>query len=399
MAYDTLKLWSPRLPEHIASLIEHQLMTVQKIHGPTGELMWSLTSGELEGSYDHRVRVLVKRKRAVAVPMLQMGDALGERLKLSSSHRKQQVSHLEFVDCEPYLELEGSVHKALLGHNVYGGPEALLPAARWLVAECGVQLGVELPDGAEWELRQADLAEVYRLGFAGVQLYIRGMQGAEFPWRQGKKQTYGDHGLFFPGQTSALKLYHKGVEFAKHDGRRLRRLLSDGELVSLQEEANEFLRVEVAIKAPTLDRKYGHRPTVREVADEDLIVIADREVTRLIREGDSMQIVRKHYEVRDRLFQTYVKNPRLAGLLFGTWLQLAALGESATRDKMARRTFYLHKKQLQDAGVSWHGSDVRIVETASVLPADFRPVRSDPRRVTGEDPKVVELLAPYRRVA
>lgn len=397
MAYDTLKLWSPPLPEQIASVVEHQLMTVQKIDGPTGLLMWSLTSGELEGSYDHRVRVLVKRKRAVAVPTLQMSDALGDRFKLSSSHRKQQVSHLEFVDCEPYLELEGSVHKALLGHNVYGGPEALLPAARWLVGECALQLGVELPDGAEWELRQADIAEVYRLGFAGVQLYIRGMQGAEFPWRQGKKQTYGDHGLFFPGQTSALKLYHKGVEFAKHDGRRLRRLLSDSELVSLQEEANEFLRVEVAIKAPTLDRKYGHRPTVREVADEDLIVIADREVTRLVREGDSMQIVRKHYEVRDRLFDKY--SSELAGRLYGTWLQFAAVGEKATQEKLTKATYYRHRKLLQDAGVSWHGSDVRIVETATVLPADFRPVRSDPRRVVGEDPRVVELLAPYRRVA
>jgi hypothetical protein len=397
MAYDTLKLWSPSISEEIASVIEHQLMTVHKIDGPTGELMWSLTSGELEGSYDHRVSIVVKRKRAV---VLQLGAELTARLGVWKSHRSNNLSRApEFVDCEPYLEVAGSVHKALLGHNVSGGPEALLPAARWLVAECGVRLGVELPDGAEWELRQADLAEVYRLGFAGVQLYIRGMQGAEFPWRHDKKQTHGDHGLFFPGQTTVLKLYHKGVEFAKRDGRRLRGLLSESELVSLQEEANGYLRVEVAIKAPTLDRKYGHRPTVREVADKELIEIADREVTRLVREGDDMQIVRKHYEVRDRLFEVYVKNPRLAGLLFGTWLQLAALGESATKEKMKRATFFLHKKQLQDAGVSWHGSDVRVVETASVLPADFRPVRSDPRRVTGEDPRVVELLAPYRRVA
>ena len=133
---------------------------------------------------------------------------------------------------------------------------------------------------------------------------------------------------------------------------------------------------------------------MREVADESLIVIADREVARLVREGSSMNIVRKHYEVRDRLFETY--EPRLAGLLFGTWLQLAALGDKLTREKLTPRTYYRHKKQLEVAGVSWHGTDVRIIETATVLPADFRPIRSDPRRVTGEDARVVELLAPYR---
>jgi hypothetical protein len=131
-----------------------------------------------------------------------------------------------------------------------------------------------------------------------------------------------------------------------------------------------------------------------------LVAIYDREVARLLREGYStMKTVRKHHEVRDRLFEVYGDNLRLAGLLFGTWLQLAALGEKATRDHMARRTYYLHRKQLQEAGVAWHGADVRIVEVASVLPGDFSPVRSDPRRVTGEDAKVVELLAPYRRVA
>ncbi len=107
-----------------------------------------------------------------------------------------------------------------------------------------------------------------------------------------------------------------------------------------------------------------------------------------------MKTVRKHREVRDRLSEVY--EPRLAALLFGTWLQLAALGEKVTREKLPGSTFRRYRKQLQDAGVAWHGADVRIVETASVLPADFSPVRSDPRRVTGEDPRVVELLAPYR---
>jgi hypothetical protein len=110
-----------------------------------------------------------------------------------------------------------------------------------------------------------------------------------------------------------------------------------------------------------------------------------------------METVRKNREVRDRLFEVY--KSRLAGVLFGTWLQLAALGEKATCANLTRPTFYRQLKQLQDAGVAWHGGDVRIVEVASILPANFSPVRKDARRLVGEDAKVVELLAPFRRAA
>lgn len=380
MALDTVKLRSPALSEEIASRIEAQLVLRQAIDGPTGEVLYSLTAGTLEGSWDSRVSVRVSREEWV------------------SSRRLSDPKRVDTVlrPCAPYVLVEGSVHKALLGHNLYGGPCDFSSSCRWFTSHLAARLGCSLPDAAEWQVRRVDWAEVFELPYAAIEEYVHGLNNAAFPRR--KVSRYADESLFCPGTTSTVKVYHKGPEFSKHDYRRLRRRVPGAELVNLQNRANELLRVEVAVKARKLDDDFGHPPTVGEVTEAYLLTVYDREVARLLREGSStMKTVRKHHEVRDRLYEVY--EPRLAGVLFGTWLQLAALGEKVTREKLSRATFYRQRKQLQDAGVAWHGGDVRIVEVASVLPADFSPVRSDPRRVAGEDPKVVELLAPFRRVA
>lgn len=378
MALDTLKLRSPFLAEGVASVIERCLVLKQAVDGPTGELLYSLTAGTLEGSWDSRVSVAVKREEWVSTR------------RVSNPHQVDTVLR----PCDPYLVVEGSVHKALLGHNVYGGPCDVLSASRWFISHLAEQLRCELPDADVWQVRRVDWAEIYALPYEAIEEYVHGLNNAAFPRRSVAR--YGDQSLSCPGVTSTVKVYHKGPEFAKHDGRRLRARLDAEALVNLQHRANELLRVEVAVKARKLDDDFAHPPTVGELTEAYLVAVYDREVARLLREGSAtMQTVRKHHEVRDRLYEVY--EPRLAGLLFGTWLQLAALGEKVTREKLPARTFYRHRKQLQEAGVSWHGADVRVVPVASVLPGDFSPVRSDPRRVAGEDPRVVAQLLPYRR--
>src|SRR5205085_341409 len=64
-------------------------------------------------------------------------------------------------DCPPYLTIEGSVHKALLGHNIFGGPLHVSQACRWFVADVGARLGLALPPADAWEVGRVDWAEVY----------------------------------------------------------------------------------------------------------------------------------------------------------------------------------------------------------------------------------------------
>ncbi len=384
MAIDTVKLRSPYVTQSVAAAVEERLVTRTAVDRPTGELLYELTAGSLEGSWESRISVKVCRDEWVSTRRL--------------SNPKQVDTVLR--PCEPYIEVEGSVHKALIGHNVYGGPCDFVASCRWFIAHLALQLGCELPGADSWLVRRVDWAEIYELPYAAIEQYVHGLNNAAFPRRSVTR--YGDQSLSCPGTTSTVKLYHKGPEFSKHDYRRLRPLMNvqqqrDGYLVNLQNRANELLRVETTVKARKLDDDFEHPPTVRELTEAYLVTVHEREVARLLREGGAtMKTVRKHREVHDRLCEFYGEDSRLVGLLFGTWFQLAALGEKVTRENMKRATFYLHRKQLQDAGVAWHGGDVRVVEVASILPADFSPVRSDPRRVTGEDLRVVELLAPYR---
>jgi len=105
-----------------------------------------------------------------------------------------------------------------------------------------------------------------------------------------------------------------------------------------------------------------------------------------------METVSKTREVEQRLHAFY--SARQASALFSSWAILTALGEEALRARLTRTTFYDHRKMLRDAGVSWLASDLVIVEHSRV-PQGFAPVRSDIRRIRGEDPRVTAMLAPY----
>jgi II/X family phage/plasmid replication protein len=380
---DTVKLRSPELPEGVAVAIERLLVLRRAIDGPTGEVLYELVSGPLVGSYDHRISCTVKRERWVREALPWRWDAAGRR-------RKPVVMVQE--PCAPYVEVEGSVHKAMLGHNLEGGCSDPLAVCSWFVAFLARGFGVELPPAAVWEVRRIDQAEVFALDYAGCEAYVRGLALADYPRR--RIHRYGDETVFFPGSTTAIKVYHKGPEFSKHDRARLRGVVSSEVVAALQWRANKLLRVEVEIKARKLDTDFQGPPTVGQLTESYITDLFDREIAKMLREGETAsEIVRTAEAVLERLYARYSAGQ--ASALYGTWLKFAAHGEKVTRRKMTDRTFYDHRKKLAEAGVSWHGADVAIVQ-AGPIPLGFSPIRSDLRRVVGEDPRVVELLAPYR---
>ena len=51
------------------------------------------------------------------------------------------------------------------------------------------------------------------------------------------------------------------------------------------------------------------------------------------------------------------------------------------KHRQTRATFYRRRKQLVDVGVSWLATDKQLIERqGQMLPADFSPVRANPRR-------------------
>lgn len=357
---DTLRLKSPSLSPAAANALRDRAVHRWAMDATTGEELWHITTAELAGSFDHRILFRVEEDNSITI--------------------------------------EGSVHKLLLGHNIFGGSADPQACARFLVAGIERIAGVELPSADLWEVHKADWAQCYDLGtFEGVEGYFRAIQGVSYPRR--KVSRHGFNSVHVPGRMTTLKLYHKGVEFSVNDRKRLYKLVKKrdlqirlADLEDLQDWANRLLRSEVSVRRRLVE-DFGKWPTVAQVTGEYLQRIHDSEMARLVREGRTeMQTVRTYMEVKARLYAEY--SELTARNLLGTWMQLSALGEEETKKGMKRSTFFLHRKQLVDAACSWHSSDIGKV--AQIFPVDFRPVSSDPRCLKGEDPKVTKQLDPYR---
>ncbi|MCX7180912.1 MAG: replication protein, partial [Proteobacteria bacterium] len=87
--------------------------------------------------------------------------------------------------------------------------------------------------------------------------------------------------------------------------------------------------------------------------------------------------VRTHDQVKGRLNSMYGK--RSANGLFSFWLRMATRGEDVMRDEVSRSRFYVNRKKLVDAGVSWLASNVIIIANDAALPRDFTPMRTNVR--------------------
>jgi len=367
---DTIALSSPEISESLAEAFEEECLRRSAVQMKTGEILYELMTGSLLGSYDHRLCFRVDRTRwlpQVKAPPIR-------------------------VPCPPYLYFEGSIHKALLGHNISGGSIDFLASARWLLDKLASLVQLPLPPLSGWKVHRVDTAECYQLdSFDACSEYFRGLNASDYPRRSVNR--YGNSGLYAPGCTTATKFYHKGVEFAKHDRTRLRNLIKPAELNDLQHFANTVIRVEVEIKAEKLKYDFGDLPIAAQITQDYLLKVFDSEVFKILREGQKeMEIVRDARAVEARLYEFY--KPALAGVLLGTWFRLSTLGEDAVKKSVSKTTFYRQRSQLVDAGCNWLSTDVRLVDS-TLIPKGFTLRRGSQWHLSEQHPKVLEQLAPY----
>lgn len=373
MAYDTIKLKSPPLPRELVRRVEQQCMLRSGQDMATGEILYEIFSGELLGSWDARISVVPKYEDYV----------------INKSGRP------ELRPCEPYLLIEASVHKVFFGHNVYGGPTDFQKVCSDFVVLLEEQLQVELPPARGWTVHRVDVALVYRLPKAACKEFFDGIQLMSFPRRKRGSAKY-DMAAYFAGKTTTVKFYHKGTEFQVHERARLRGFFSnlfthlyghqdkenrtrvERKINALQRLANNRLRVEVEIHSDKFQYDFEKNPRVEEVTDAYLQQVYDKEVEKLLREGkQAMDTVRDSKAVLRRLKSVYGETN--GQRLYGFWSCLCQHGDEVTRNEYPKASFYRHRKHLEEAGVSWRGSDVVVVANDALLPFDFSPVRSDKR--------------------
>jgi len=399
MGIDTVKLRSPTIDESLADFLHHQSILKTGVDLSTGEELYAITNGQLEGSWDSRISFNVMRKDWVSGP----------------------TGRTEQVDCDPYILVEASLHKFFYGQNVFGQVENFGELCRLFIDLLGelFNLDVEkfgdkqhvLPSAHRWQVRRVDWAEVFRLTPAAIAEFFRGISHCKFPRRSKNSAKYGENSVHFPGSHTTLRIYHKGPEFKAHEIPRVRKALTfyyqkqrgerlqvndwfrgqegggdfgnfrpqvEKRIKALQRLADNRLRAEVQINAEKLAYDFGHYPLVSEITDEYLKKVHDDDVFKLMREGKTeMETVRTHDQVKARLNSSYGK--RSANGLFSFWLQMATRGEVVMRDEIGRSQFYVNRKKLVDAGVSWLSSNVIIIANDAALPRDFTPMRTNER--------------------
>ena len=390
---DTVKLKRPLLDEREASLIEAQVQTMTKTDNASETELFRFVGGNLEGSFSNNIAVNVKRE-------------VFKRIPASGGQKAQSI----VVPCgwgfypdgrpepRPFLTVEGSVHKAMVGHNVHGGPLDPVAASWWYAAHVCGRLGINFGTLADWRCLRVDWAECYNFGsFEAVEEFLRSMKLASYPRR--RPNIY-EGEVMFPSSNVTTKFYHKGLEFQRNGLKSSAKNSGREQAEKLLGLANGILRTEITVKSKRLklEATSGHAEMpVVNLQREWLEALHDTEVSRVFHEGKAdMKSVRTHEAVNARLRDVY--DVRLAELLFGVWMQFAALGEKEYRKKVPVRTFYRQRKQLADAGITWIGSDIGIVKS-NVIPLDFSFRRDSPYRMTQELPEVVDLLLPFRRAA
>lgn len=351
---DTIVLNSPYLDEKTAEIIENLSIQRSGIDFELGELIYKFTTKELKGTHDSSIRINIKRERFI-------------NIKDMRTLKKVTIKE----DCDPYLQIECSLHKFFLGHNIFGGSDDIKKQVLFLVLFLEEQFNISLPFYEDFIISRIDYAQVYRLG-DNIDAFFEGFSQVYYPRRQ--VQKYGNTGLYFPGTYTTLKLYNKHEEFKKHDSKKLKKILSPTKLKELKDTSKGILRIELEVKSRKLRDIYNELPLVKDIKIEDIKNQFNVEILRILKVSEEkMKIYNNSSDVERVLYEKYGTQ---GNIYLGTWYRLSINGYDKVKDSMSKPTFYRHISKLKDAGVSWNHTDVTLTEN-KVMHFVFNPINSD----------------------
>jgi len=333
--YDTIRLKSPYIKRSLFEKIHSFCVKRQGIDLRTGELIYQIVTGDLEGSYDSRISIQCRDY-----------EFSSEGIRVSSF---------------PYLIIEASAHKMLRGHNLFGGFNKVKDAIYFMITTVENILGLKLPCWFLWQVLRVDISQNYYIGKDNVEKWFYSNQLNDYQRRNVNR--YENTGIYISGTTTTIKFYAKGYEFKKHDYKRIKALKGDIEANRLLNLAEDLLRCEVEIKLKKL--KYDFKKDIVRVidlSDDVLENIFNKEVERFMRAGENMYLViNEAVKVKERLFRKLSREK--AANVFSTWTMLSTFGYKETKKNMAKSTFYKHVKLLKDLGITWYNSDISIIKS------------------------------------
>ena len=366
--YDTIVLKSPPIPLELKDALLNFCRVFQSIDYCDGEIFYCFYSGNLDGSYDYRIRLNIDNREWIKPE--------GTKVPIS-------------VETDWYIKVECSLHKLLFNHNVYGGPTEIKASILYLIRFLEEKTGLSLPVHQLWEVERIDVAKIFVFNtYAICKKVLDSLKNGVYSRR--KARPY-DNGVMFSGSTTTCKFYGKGDEYKEHDYKRFNKYIAreidlaygkenydrvEQKLIFLKweidkvlERAKRTIRFEVEIKPRKLkDIFNAEKITVDMLNDEILHNVMESELRKCIKEDEDMDIVRRSDLVIDRLNNVY--GTKLSNCLYSVWAKMVQFGEKSVKADFSKSTFLRYKKQLLDAGVSWMVTNVNLKQL-SIVPDDF----------------------------
>lgn len=380
--YDTVVLKSPEITEEARLKILEFCRMYEGVDLLTGEILYSFTRGELEGSFDYRIRIQVDNKDWVREVVQQEKNGNLVTVMLETPVQIETYYHVT-VEC--------SLHKLIMNHNVHGGPTNIRKSIAYLIFFIENAMSVSLPDYLQWEVYQIDVSRIYKFNDKAIcKKIVDNLKNGYYSRR--KPQIF-DTSVMFPGSTTTCKFYWKGPEFKKHDFKRVQKYINrevdlvwrkvdnfdliEQKLIRLKRQFDELLekamriiRFECSIKSRKLKDLFQVTTVyVNMLDDHKLEACMNDELRKIVKEDESMDIVRRSDLVLERLINLH--GTVLGNSLYSTWTKLVDFGEAQTKETLSKRTFYRHKKILQESGVSWVFTVSNRLRNFSIVPDDF----------------------------
>lgn len=257
------------------------------------------------------------------------------------------------------LELEGSYHKMMKGHNAYDGFYNLQQITLGFKKIVELEYDVKLPNLRHWFLQRIDITKTFNLSTnENVIFYINNFKNMTFPRR--KIKFYEDGTLYFSGQTTTLKIYNKLLEFNAHDRARLKKF-DNFDLQNFENKIQGLVRFECEIKKKKLISLFGNKFVRISNLNYDLFekIWSDEFLKVLKFSNVDIKKVNEKNEVLQRL-NTFFES-RKAIDLYNFYLSLKIDGYNVIKNLTPKTTFYRKVKILKDCGIDFTSSNYQIL--------------------------------------
>lgn len=258
------------------------------------------------------------------------------------------------------ITVEGSPAR-LFGENNVFGPGDPSQCCVAMIEAASRLLNVRLPPAAGWKCTRLDLTQNYDCGphVAECLDALRNVAGGHL------KVSSRNNGVYWnPGSD-----LWSGVAYMK--GPHLAKQARAGKVTASQDEvqlAHQLLRLEVRIRNQYMRRA---RLNVTAMTEEQAMVIYGHFASKILPPDIGITSDQQLAEV---IVKTY--GPRLGRALLGTWGLVLALGPEGARERMSRRTWFLHQKHLLALGIGKADLHARKIVAFRPRPVVARPVDS-----------------------